>query len=326
MRITQAVDFLLCEKSNSTRQSTREFYKEHLKPVLKAFYEQGYENVQDISFIDVSGFIAEWESNNLSNKTINNRVDLIKMIITTASDFERITPDLKKILKIKRRQFASESYQSLTEQQMKDFINYVYNIDENVNRFLKKKCIFLIALQNGIRLKEILSIEIKNVNLGTKTIKLQHTKNGQVRYACFDEYTKSVIEKYIEIYNPKAYLFENNQTHKIMADQTIVESFDIASKQLGFKVTSHMLRASFATLLTKNNMPTEKVRIMMGHTDIRTTQRYIHLVAGDVLNDNREFNPLAIYSKYKRGKDDITSKIAINDIDLSNTYSTKILA
>ena len=43
-------------------------------------------------------------------------------------------------------------------------------------------------------------------------------------------------------------------------------------------LTMHVARHSFATLLLANDVPMENVGRMLGHTNIRTTQIYAHIL------------------------------------------------
>jgi integrase len=46
---------------------------------------------------------------------------------------------------------------------------------------------------------------------------------------------------------------------------------------IGKRITSHCLRHSFATHSLENGVPIHVVQRLMGHTDIRTTEGYLHL-------------------------------------------------
>jgi integron integrase len=57
-----------------------------------------------------------------------------------------------------------------------------------------------------------------------------------------------------------------------------------AAQRCGFdkRVTSHCLRHSFATHSIENGVPIHVVQKIMGHTDIRTTERYLHMAKDGV--------------------------------------------
>jgi len=68
---------------------------------------------------------------------------------------------------------------------------------------------------------------------------------------------------------------------------------ETAKSVLKKHVTSHSMRHSFATMLIKKKIPIEKVQILLGHSDISTTQIYLHLGFDDVEEDmNEKFLPV----------------------------------
>ena len=190
------------------------------------------------------------------------------------------------------------SFMPLNTEDLFKFIKWVKELPvENHIRNLKKKCMFLIALQNGIRNTEMLEIKMRDLLMDTNRIKLSHTKNGDVRYAYFNDYTKDLLKLYIKQVNPQTYLFENRITHERMTANTYCDIYTNASNELGINVSSHILRATFATRALRAGCNIESIRIMMGHTNLQTTQMYLHMTDEELFEDNQAFNPLAQYDK-----------------------------
>ena len=91
---------------------------------------------------------------------------------------------------------------------------------------------------------------------------------------------KEILSKY--------YIKENILVFKSITNQTlnlhlkrIVENCEINKK-----VTFHMARHTFATTITlNNNVPIETVSKMLGHSRIRTTQIYAHILENKISHD-----------------------------------------
>jgi site-specific recombinase XerD len=54
--------------------------------------------------------------------------------------------------------------------------------------------------------------------------------------------------------------------------------FQELSEKLGFKVTPHTMRHSFAAHLAEKNLPQSYIQELLGHADITTTNIYKRLI------------------------------------------------
>ena len=73
----------------------------------------------------------------------------------------------------------------------------------------------------------------------------------------------------------------------VISNQKINDYLDILRERLGInkKVTCHIARHSFATLILSYDLPIENLKRMLGHKNITTTQIY-----GKILKSNVEKN------------------------------------
>ena len=97
-----------------------------------------------------------------------------------------------------------------------------------------------------------------------------------------------ILRNYIRSYRPrpKIYLFESEQTLTAYPTRTVQQIFNNARQKAGIKkeVGVHSLRHSFATHLLDKGTDIRYIKDLLGHFDIRTTERYLHVSKQKLVN------------------------------------------
>ena len=139
-----------------------------------------------------------------------------------------------------------------------------------------------IILYTGIRLSELIGIDVEDVDLNVSKLRLKRTKGGQPAVKHINAKLKNVLEPFIQ----QRLVIENDcpalllsQWKRRLSDRQFALRLDMWAKKADIikKVTPHVLRHTFATNLyarTKNLLAVQKA---LGHEYITTTQIYTHL-------------------------------------------------
>jgi len=131
---------------------------------------------------------------------------------------------------------------------------------------------------SGIRLNELLSLQVWDIDFDRNLIIVKMGKRKKDRYSVFSTSLKGVLKKYLKIYYPKHYLFEGQKGGRYSASsvQSIMKK---AVKNTGIKkhATVHTLRHSFATHLLENGTDIRFIQELLGHKRLETTQIYTHI-------------------------------------------------
>ena len=87
-----------------------------------------------------------------------------------------------------------------------------------------------------------------------------------------------MLNKYINEYKPKEYLFEGQFGNKYSGN-SLAKVVKMAAQRAGINkhVTPHALRHSFATHLLENSIDIRYIQELLGHNTIKTTERYTHV-------------------------------------------------
>jgi len=158
---------------------------------------------------------------------------------------------------------------------------------DDLKRLLKKrftprdKCLILILLRTGMRISELLTLKVKNINLKQRTIIIHESaKNGVGRIVYISDDTFKALKKWLKARDPKKeFLFYSCRSEK-MSYHTARSIFNKCLKKSFLKrkgYTLHHMRHTFASELLSAGMPLESLQILMGHSSLAVTRRYARL-------------------------------------------------
>lgn len=143
---------------------------------------------------------------------------------------------------------------------------------------LKHKAILTLIYSAGLRLSELLNLQIIDIDSQRMIIRVNGSKNNRDREVILSKKILAVLRAYFVIYKPKKYLFEGRKGGRYTAS-SVRAVLQQALKKSGLKkyATVHTLRHSFATHLIENGTDIRIVQELLGHKNIKTTQIYTHI-------------------------------------------------
>jgi site-specific recombinase XerD len=97
-----------------------------------------------------------------------------------------------------------------------------------------------------------------------------------------------------EKHRPGLFLFQSGLTGTAYPIRTVQQIFLKAKASVGISkaVGIHSLRHSFATHLLDKGTDTWYIKELLGHFDIKTTERYLHVSKKQLVNVSSPFNDL----------------------------------
>jgi integrase/recombinase XerC len=154
----------------------------------------------------------------------------------------------------------------------------------------------------GLRLSELVGLDIKDILFKDRLIRV-HGKGGKFRTVPLGPKTGETLKRYLEIRKAKVTadnakagmaIFLNNRAGRLTPRSAgrIVKSYLMKASEKQ-KLSTHSLRHSFATHLLEAGANLRAVQQMLGHSSLRTTQKYAHTTTGRLITIYRKAHPRA---------------------------------
>ena len=131
------------------------------------------------------------------------------------------------------------------------------------------KLLLKTAILTGLRPQELLNLKVADIDFMDETIMITETKTYKDRIIPIGKELSLELRRYI---------YENEASGKIfnIALRTFENVLCKKSKDLGFHVTPYMLRHTFATQYVENGGNLLMLKSILGHSNIKTTEGYVH--------------------------------------------------
>lgn len=159
---------------------------------------------------------------------------------------------------------------------------------------------FLLA--TGARSETLLNVKVEDINFEAESIKFRHMKTRRQVNVPLSYTLKSVLKEYIQVLGlgKDDLLFPKLNGSKMPYD-TLHQNLYVYFKNRKVKMRGvNTFRNTFATLFIKNGGDIYRLKVLMGHSNIKTTERYVNLLPLEFKEDLLAFNPLDVLNKENR--------------------------
>lgn len=197
--------------------------------------------------------------------------------------------------KLKRPLLPKPIVEILTDDEIGRLVNSI-----NTNTFLgmRMMCIVLLLLDTGIRASELLGIKLEDIDWQSDIIRVWG-KGRKQREVAFDPQTKKYLLRYVNAFRCEP---DNPNTKEVFlsVDGTPLTYCAMAHlvKRTGEGVDiprlhPHLFRHTFAVKYLMAGGDLITLKLILGHTDIATTQIYLHLAQSQVNVRKQRFSPVS---------------------------------
>lgn len=218
----------------------------------------------------------------LSENTLHSRLNALKFY------YEQVLGKEKFFWEIPRPKKPLQLPKLLNEAEIARLFNALTN--------KKHKAMLFTVYSAGLRLSELVNLKIADIDSKRMQIFIERAKGKKDRYVNLSPVLVDILRSYIKDYKPrpKVYLFESEQTFTAYPVRTVQQIFMNAKQKAGIRkeVGIHSLRHSFATHLLDKGTDIKYIKDLLGHFDIRTTERYLHVSKKQLVNVISPFDDL----------------------------------
>lgn len=180
------------------------------------------------------------------------------------------------------------------------------------NQLREVRSVFLFECFTGIRIGDILEMKWKNLNIDSKQLNYTTRKTGKDTIHPLNDLAFQILEKKLRkhksIYGqiqPEKYIFgflkkditKLDKEEKLSAISCATASINRGLKKIAKtaciidkKLSTHVGRHTYATMLVSLGGNTHYVKNLMGHSSIKMTERYVSIVDETLKNTNNLWN------------------------------------
>ena len=284
------IDTIWIEKGLST--NTLNSYKSDLEKYFN-WIELNSLKYKELSRSDVLEYLAYLFGQKLEGKSVARNLSSLKAFhnYLILKDITKSNP----CEKIETPKFVKSIPSSLSENEVEKLLDAP---DENTFIGIRDKTMIETLYSCGLRISELVDLEIIHVNLRQGVIRVLG-KGQKERLVPMGQKLINLIGIYLskleenEIKNSSNFLFLSQRGKKITR-QAFWHRIKIYATKAGLennKISPHILRHAFATHLLNNGADLRVVQLLLGHSDLNTTQIYTEVAKRRLQNLHGAHHP-----------------------------------
>jgi site-specific recombinase XerD len=279
-------DFILHLHRRNCRSSTLRAYFETIQRFLSFLQRIGKEHLEALSREDLEAFLEYEQDRGLKPSTVKSRLSLVKAFVRFLVRREVVSAEvLERNIRIKVPELLPRAMEADDVKQLLAVVSKV-----------RDRAMILVLLRTGMRIGELLSTTVNDLNLNDRKILIfqsEKTGVGRVVYLSDDAY-QALMAWLAERDPQKQQLFyaQGRDSLTYTAARVMLHKY-LDQAGLSHKGHSlHSLRHTFASELLNAGMRLECLQQLLGHTNLEVTRRYAKLT--DKTREEEYFRAMAL--------------------------------
>lgn len=288
--IEEFIDYL--HNIKGTSRNTEVSYERDLRKLESYLSGEGIAGVKSVTATNLNSYVLYLERNKFAASTISRSIASMRAFFQyfcQKGDIPGNPADILKAPKIEKKMpgiLTVEEVDLLLSQPK-----------ENTAKGIRDKAMLELLYATGIRVSELISLKVENINLKLGYITCEGSEKERV--IPFGNAARKALEVYLSearetlLHNSESDFIFVNCSGKSMSRQgfwKVLKSY-AASAGIEADITPHTLRHSFAAHLVQNGADLKSVQEMLGHSDISTTQIYLNMNVNKIRNVYMKAHP-----------------------------------
>lgn len=240
---------------------------------MAEFSQEVDEAPHTVTFADVAHFVEHLQAKGLAAKTINCKLSAVRQFY----EYLRHDQMPEVVNPVRKRDFLREPRplpRAASEEELGKFFAQI--------RSVRDRAMFLVLLRSGLRVSEVISLELRDVDLRRQTVRVREGKNRRERLVYLSPDTVRAVGEYLEQRGwpreGKLFVSEKGQTkRRSLSIRGVQKRLEGYARRAGVRISCHGLRHSLATHLLNQGVRLVVVQELLGHAHVTSTQRYARL-------------------------------------------------
>lgn len=237
-------------------------------------------NYVDMTVSDLRYFLAVEKSRGISNRTLENTRVQISTFFSWLLEEELINKNPCRPIKPIRYEEKVRYPLSAIE----------LDVIRSACKTKKERAIVEFLLATGIRVSELCSMRLSDINFDMLSITVKYGKGAKQRTVYMNELARKHLCEYLGSRNVNGeFLFYNKQKQPLNSGgvRHILKTLE---KRAGVdNVHPHRFRRTFATGLSNRGMEIQEIAKLLGHSNIQTTLEYVYTSEERIHNSYRKY-------------------------------------
>ena len=249
-------------------------YEEDILEYLEYLEREGL-SLYDVRYSDLRFLLEYYDKKGLKSLSIRRKVSSIKGFYKYLGRIGKVLDNPFSYISLPKKEKKLPQYLNYNE-----MIEIFDVIDTSTLLGLRNRLIMELLYATGIRVSELVNIEINLIDLDNKSITVTG-KGDKTRIVFFNDVTKKYLKKYLDesrTVRKTNYLIMNHNGRQITTRGIrLILNNVIRETSIIKHIHPHTLRHTFATHLLNNGCDLLTVQELLGHSSISTTGIYTHV-------------------------------------------------